>query len=523
MAHAILSPDGRTIAFTSPVEGFDQVFVMLTSGAEPLQLTKDSTDKLVDNFSVDGNEIYFIQTLGSEEIWAVPTLGGNIRRIAAGTDLISSIDGKYFFYKKPSEPAIMRAPQSRGEEELIYSFRGREWLDSFLLYPDGKSLLVEQRGEGGKTILRKLDLAARTLQDLDVVSDVISRPSWGVPGKTLYLSRTVNGLTNLWEYSLNDRTLKQVTLGTGPDYDPMGDPTGKGVYFVNGKSSGILRVYHVASRQSTDLVTEDVSQPEISPDGRHVAYITSPEEHKDEIWVSDLDGNNRVRVATGKLSLATLDWSPDGTRLPFLSGLGRTGATLSLIGADGSHLIQSPWSGKFIGFIAWERDGKFFYFSDAENPQGGGPQGKIWRADANGADLAQVGENCGLITDVSPDHRYLIGVVLFGEKTGIYQFSISDGKCTLLKDGVATFTARFAADGKSFVYSNVSHGETYIYRQLWQAGKMVGSEKPVLKFPLAFRAGSASLGNSYDVSRDLSTIVYARPGGHADLYFLSRN
>jgi hypothetical protein len=30
-------------------------------------------------------------------------------------------------------------------------------------------------------------------------------------------------------------------------------------------------------------------------------------------------------------------------------------------------------------------------------------------------------------------------------------------------------------------------------------------------------------GNGYDFSRDLSTIVYARPGDYADLYLLSQN
>ena len=29
-------------------------------------------------------------------------------------------------------------------------------------------------------------------------------------------------------------------------------------------------------------------------------------------------------------------------------------------------------------------------------------------------------------------------------------------------------------------------------------------------------------GNAYDFSKDLSTIVYARPGGHQDLYLLSQ-
>ena len=59
MDYAALSPDGRTIAFTSPVDGYDQVFVMLTSGGEPLQLTKDEGNKTVVNFSSDGTEIYF--------------------------------------------------------------------------------------------------------------------------------------------------------------------------------------------------------------------------------------------------------------------------------------------------------------------------------------------------------------------------------------------------------------------------------------------------------------------------------
>jgi hypothetical protein len=41
--------------------------------------------------------------------------------------------------------------------------------------------------------------------------------------------------------------------------------------------------------------------------------------------------------------------------------------------------------------------------------------------------------------------------------------------------------------------------------------------KTPFTFPLTYGTG-----NAYDFSRDLSTIVYARPGGHADLYLLSQ-
>ncbi len=50
--------------------------------------------------------------------------------------------------------------------------------------------------------------------------------------------------------------------------------------------------------------------------------------------------------------------------------------------------------------------------------------------------------------------------------------------------------------------------------------KLIGAPQVALKVPFAFPLFHS--GNAYDFSRDLSTIVYARPGGHADLYLLSQ-
>ena len=49
---------------------------------------------------------------------------------------------------------------------------------------------------------------------------------------------------------------------------------------------------------------------------------------------------------------------------------------------------------------------------------------------------------------------------------------------------------------------------------------LVGKPQIALKLPFAFPLQYE--GNAYDFSPDLSTIVYARPGGHADLYLLSQ-
>ncbi len=83
----------------------------------------------------------------------------------------------------------------------------------------------------------EIDIAKKTETDLDEIPGIATSVVWADPGNTILFSRTLNGLTNIWKYGLADKKLEQVTLGTGPDTWPMPDPGGKGLYFVNGKSS----------------------------------------------------------------------------------------------------------------------------------------------------------------------------------------------------------------------------------------------------------------------------------------------
>jgi hypothetical protein len=138
----------------------------------------------------------------------------------------------------------------------------------------------------------------------------------------------------------------------------------------------------------------------------------------------------------------------------------------------------------------------------------------------DGSNLEKFVEGCGEVFDVAPNGEYLLNLAPAGEKTGIYEFSIADRRCTLLLPGVVTFGARFAPDGKSFSYAVQSEGRVTIYRQAWSDGALVGKPQIALKLPFSFPLQYG--GNAYDFSPDLSTVAYARPGGHADLYLLSQ-
>jgi hypothetical protein len=101
-----------------------------------------------------------------------------------------------------------------------------------------------------------------------------------------------------------------------------------------------------------------------------------------------------------------------------------------------------------------------------------------------------------------------------------YECSIADKKCVSLLPGVVTFGISFAPDGKSFTYAVPSQRDVTIYRQGWQDGKLIGQPQVAVKLPFAFPLLAG--GNAYDYLRDLSTVVYARVSGHADLYLMSQ-
>jgi len=386
-------------------------------------------------------------------------------------------------------------------------------------FPDGARLLVLTADP--VTFLESfrasvVDLSKRSSQDLGEISGILDAVCWIEAGKSVLFSRTVNGLTNIWKFNLKDKSLTQVTFGTGPDEGPMPDPAAKGFYFVSGKSSGFLTAYNVSTKRSTEIASENATQPAISRDGKRVMYITVPAKDRMELWVADIDGSNKVKLSTAA-SLATAAWAQDNFHLSFVVEEAGKPNKPYVIGADGSGLRALTWTGGTIQSLIWSDDQKSVYINSFEK---GVTDGRIWKESAEGSTPEKLIDGCGFTWDVAPGGQYLLNLILGGDKAGIYEYSIAEKKCTPLVPGVVTFSILFARDGKSILYAIPSRRDVTIYRQPWQDGKLIGQPQVALKLPFAFPLVSG--GNAYDLTRDLSTVVYARPGGHADLYLLSQ-
>jgi Tol biopolymer transport system component len=518
MNHARLSADGHAMAFVSPVRGTEQVFLMLTSGGEPLQLTNDDGTKEVDNFSPDGQEVYYKRSTGRDEVWAVPTLGGNPRRVAAASYVVPSPDGAFIFYIKSDSPEIFRAEKSGVGEESVYKPEDSGQIFApTLVFPGGNELLATGFRWYSTTFhFYRINLSRHEAVDLGEMSGN-SDVTWAEPGNTVLFSRNVNGLTNIWKYRLQDRSLTQISFGTGPDFSPMPDPGGKGIYYVNGKSAGFLTAYHVHSKERTDIVSENATEPILSPNGKRVMYITSPVPRKTILWAAEIDSGNTVKIASGE-ELQTGTWASDNFHLSFVESGTGAGGKVYIVAADGSGLRQLPAMGGTPVISVWSADQKAVYVSVHEKMD---TTPDIWKWSADGSKPERLADGCCVAWDADPGGQYLLGVVVHGEKTGVYEVSTTDGKCIPLLPGVATETAVFDLEGKSFLYALASRGEVTIYRQPWKDGKLIGDAQVAFRVPFTFSM-DYGYANAYDFSRDLSTIVYARPSGHADLYLLSQ-
>jgi Tol biopolymer transport system component len=115
----------------------------------------------------------------------------------------------------------------------------------------------------------------------------------------------------------------------------------------------------IPERLTTD--PSDDFAPELSPDGREVAFHSWRGRGSRDIYVMPLDGGPVQRVTNTPLQEATVAWSPDGNALAFIEftatgGIWIARRTNGVWGAPVRRLDHGFWP-------TWSPDGREFAFS----------------------------------------------------------------------------------------------------------------------------------------------------------------
>jgi dipeptidyl aminopeptidase/acylaminoacyl peptidase len=112
-----------------------------------------------------------------------------------------------------------------------------------------------------------------------------------------------------------------------------------------------------------------VSDPQIAPDGKKIAYVRTHFDIKTDtargnIWLVDADGRHEHPLS-GALTSSSPQWSPDGSRIAYVARDADGSAQLFMYWVDSGVSAQVTSFTESPGGLAWSPDGKWLSFSMA--------------------------------------------------------------------------------------------------------------------------------------------------------------
>ncbi|MDD3353146.1 Tol-Pal system beta propeller repeat protein TolB [Zoogloea sp.] len=192
---------------------------------------------------------------------------------------------------------------------------------------------------------------------------------------------------------------------------------------------------------------EPIISPTWSPDGSRLAYV-SFEAKKPVVYVHSLATGQRNVAANFKGSNSAPSWSPDGSRLAVV--LTKDGQSqLYTVNADGSGVRRLASSSGIDTEPSWSSDGWIYFTSD----RGGSPQ--IYRVPASGGDAQRVTFEGGYNVSPrpSPDGKSLVYVSRNGGRFQVTLLDLASRQTQILTDSSKDESPSFAPNGRMILYA----------------------------------------------------------------------
>ena len=377
-----ISPDGRSVAFTSSIGGKRQILVRLLAGGPPLAVTKDAADHQQPRWSPDGSTlVYFSADVDHEQgaIWAIPALGGPPRRVIAslgGAD-ISKTGRLACFQLLDGKIQLVTAALDGSDVRRVLS--ASAGYHRFPRWSPDSRWIAFQRGDGVRDDVFVVAATGGEPKQLTNDRRVVGGVSWlRSSDAIMYASSRDNSMPylpplRLWEVKLDGTTPQPLTSADASYEQPDVHPASGLVSAVRQQMrfdiwkfpfDGIA-TENVRRAEQITHQTGQVLTPTASPSGDEVAFLA---DHggRANLWV--------MAIRTGELRQITFEmdptvavgvpnWSPDGQSIAFVSSKGLTGSEFGVwfVNPDGGNLRNIAKRG--LG-VAWSTDGRWLYYSD---------------------------------------------------------------------------------------------------------------------------------------------------------------
>jgi len=153
----------------------------------------------------------------------------------------------------------------------------------------------------------------------------MNRPSWSKDGKRLVVTAWYGGASRLALLDLASGNVSFVNTAMGGPvgYGPEFDPTGTRIVYAGNWGDTLHVINADGTGHKVVVADQRVGDAHFSPDGKKIAYAHSPSGESSEIYVKNLVDGTVKRVTNNGATDFGPTWSPDGSKIAFVSD--RTG------------------------------------------------------------------------------------------------------------------------------------------------------------------------------------------------------
>lgn len=224
-------------------------------------------------------------------------------------------------------------------------------------------------------------------------------------------------------------------------------------YQMNSSAADLRRVAHLIS----DMIFEKITGKKGAFSGR-IAYVTSNRQGQYNLQVADTDAYNPQTITTSAEPLMSPSWSPDKSKIAYVSFENKTAAIFVQDLATGKRAKVAEFPG-INGAPAWSPDGNKMALTLSKD---GSPDIYVLNLTTGG--LTKVTKSFSIDTEPvwSPDGRNIVFTSDRGGKPQLYMVGSSGGQEKRITfSGDYNARASFSPDGKSIA---MVHGNSGDYR-----------------------------------------------------------
>jgi serine/threonine protein kinase len=512
VSRGAISLDGRYVSYVKRESGKDELRLMQLATGRDVQLLSESPMRIWSlHFSPDGNFIYFLRQLNSEDddiagVFRIATLGGPATPLATDAYVFSvtvSPDGNQVAYvERTATESFIIAMDSDGAHRRVIAKRPRA--EGFWCVEWSHSLGTMAASFDTKSWqgLEIIDVPTGSIRDLNVKAYVIGQPAWSPNDREVYAPALGTAIFQIWAFDMHTGSARQITS----------DSTGYSNRSLSATGSGDLLTLpsvFVLSLWTTDQSARARQVPSLRSEGLDDLIWVDKRivsTNFGEVMVRDLNGQNPTklrsnsRLGIGALSrcgpaqvaYSVFDYSNQSSKIERTDI--NTGSTATL--TEGSN----------DGFPTCSADGSTLVFvrgPDSSN------RAFVMKKDLNSGQLVELykfDQKMPLLPTLSPDGRSLLLQISNDYSLGRAanpqewaMMSITGGLLKELSLPVAPGLVKafkWSADGKSILYARNENG----VGNIWSAGLQGGRQRELTGF-------SSDEIYSFDISPDNRLVI----------------